>query len=67
VLALVKARWMGAVLHGFATIELSGGFGLLLHLDESFSRLAVVPLHTRTQARASNKRDGELLHGSYGK
>ncbi len=37
--ALHAARAMRSIVHGFATLELAGGFGLPLNLDESFRRL----------------------------
>jgi AcrR family transcriptional regulator len=40
--ALHAARGFRSVVHGFATLEAAGGFGISLDLDESFSRL----LHT---------------------
>ena len=32
-------RGLRSLVHGFATLEISGGFGMPLELDESFSRL----------------------------
>ena len=32
-------RGLRSLVHGFATLEISGGFGIPLDLDESFSRL----------------------------
>ena len=32
-------RGLRSLVHGFATLEISGGFGMSLNLDESFSRL----------------------------
>ena len=37
--AVHAVRGLRSVVHGFATLEISGGFGLPLELDESFSRL----------------------------
>ena len=37
--ALHAARGLRSLVHGFATLEISGGFGLPLDLDESFRRL----------------------------
>jgi AcrR family transcriptional regulator len=37
--ALHAARGFRSVVHGFATLEVAGGFGIPLDLDESFSRL----------------------------
>ncbi len=37
--ALHVVRGLRSVLHGFATLEVAGGFGLPLDLDESFERL----------------------------
>ena len=36
---LHAARGLRSMVHGFATLEISGGFGLPLDLDESFHRL----------------------------
>lgn len=37
--AIHAARGLRSLVHGFATLEVSGGFGLPLDLDESFQRL----------------------------
>jgi AcrR family transcriptional regulator len=37
--AIHAVRGLRSVVHGFATLEISGGFGMPLDLDESFSRL----------------------------
>ncbi len=37
--AVHAARGLRSVAHGFATLEVSGGFGIPLDLDESFRRL----------------------------
>lgn len=37
--AIHAVRGLRSVVHGFATLEISGGFGLPLELDESFDRL----------------------------
>jgi AcrR family transcriptional regulator len=37
--ALHAARGLRSVVHGFATLEVAGGFGIPLDLDESFERL----------------------------
>lgn len=37
--ALHAARGLRSAVHGFATLEIAGGFGLPLNLDESFRRL----------------------------
>lgn len=37
--SLHAARALRSLVHGFATLEVSGGFGLPLDLDESFQRL----------------------------
>ncbi len=37
--AIHALRGLRSVVHGFATLEISGGFGMPLDLDESFSRL----------------------------
>jgi len=37
--AVHALRGLRSLVHGFATLEISGGFGMPLELDESFSRL----------------------------
>lgn len=37
--AIHAARGLRSLVHGFATLEISGGFGLPISLDESFQRL----------------------------
>jgi len=37
--AIYALRGLRSLVHGFATLEISGGFGIPLDLDESFSRL----------------------------
>jgi hypothetical protein len=37
--ALHAARGLRSVAHGFATLEVAGGFGIPIDLDESFDRL----------------------------
>lgn len=37
--AIHALRGLRSLVHGFATLEISGGFGMPLELDESFSRL----------------------------
>jgi len=37
--AIHAARGLRSIVHGFATLEIAGGFGLPLDCDESFSRL----------------------------
>jgi len=37
--AIHAVRGLRSVVHGFTTLEISGGFGIPLDLDESFSRL----------------------------
>ena len=37
--AVHAARGLRSVAHGFATLEVAGGFGMPLDLDESFRRL----------------------------
>jgi AcrR family transcriptional regulator len=39
--ALHAARGLRSAIHGFASLEIAGGFGLPLDLDESFRRLMV--------------------------
>jgi len=40
--AVHAARIVRAALHGFATLEAGGGFGIPLDIDESFARLVAV-------------------------
>jgi AcrR family transcriptional regulator len=40
--ALHAVRGLRSLVHGFATLEVAGGFGLPLEIDESFRRLVVV-------------------------
>ena len=40
--ALHGVRALRSVVHGFATLELAGGFGMPLDLDESFQRLVAM-------------------------
>lgn len=40
--AMHAVRGLRSVVHGFATLEISGGFGLTLDLDESFNRLVAM-------------------------
>lgn len=40
--ALHAVRGIRSLVHGFATLEVSGGFGLPLDCDESFSRLVLM-------------------------
>jgi hypothetical protein len=45
-----------SLVHGFATLEVSGGFGLPLDLDESFRRLVeLLNAGIQEQARAHTK------------
>jgi hypothetical protein len=37
--AIHAVRALRSMVHGFATLEAAGGFGLALSLDESFDRL----------------------------
>jgi hypothetical protein len=37
--AIHAVRALRSLVHGFATLEVSGGFGIPLDLDESFHRL----------------------------
>ena len=37
--AIHALRALRSVVHGFATLEAAGGFGIPLNLDESFRRL----------------------------
>jgi AcrR family transcriptional regulator len=43
--ALHAARAWRSAVHGFASLEVSGGFGLALDCDESFRRLLEVMIH----------------------
>jgi AcrR family transcriptional regulator len=43
--ALHAVRGFRSVVHGFATLEVAGGFGLPLDCDESFSRLVRMLIH----------------------
>jgi AcrR family transcriptional regulator len=53
---LHAARALRSLVHGFATLEVSGGFGLPLNLDESFRRLVeLLSAGMQEQARASTK------------
>ena len=48
--AVHAVRGLRSVVHGFATLEISGGFGMLLDPDESFNRLVklfIFGLNTR--------------------
>ena len=52
--ALHAVRGLRSVVHGFASLEVSGGFGLALDLDESFSRLVrsyIAGLHASRQRK----------------
>lgn len=49
--ALHAVRGLRAVTHGFATLEIAGGFGLPLDLDESFHRLMLMLIHGLEAAR----------------
>ncbi len=43
--ALHALRGLRSLVHGFATLEIAGGFGLPLDLDESFDRLLQMFVH----------------------
>ena len=43
--AIHAVRGLRSLVHGFATLEVSGGFGLPIDLDESFHRLIEIYLH----------------------
>lgn len=43
--ALHALRGLRSLVHGFATLEIAGGFGLPLSLDESFDRLLQMFVH----------------------
>jgi AcrR family transcriptional regulator len=52
---LHAARGLRSLVHGFATLEISGGFGLPLDLDESFNRLVqmlILGMQRQTQSQA---------------
>ena len=52
--AIHAIRTLRSLLHGFTTLELHGGFGLPLDLDESFARLlAIFIAGLRADGRAS--------------
>ena len=42
---LHAVRGLRSVVHGFASLEVAGGFGLPLNLDESFRRLVEMFIH----------------------
>ena len=42
--ALHAIRGLRSLLHGFVSLEMGGGFGLPLDLDESFQQMVVVYL-----------------------
>ncbi len=42
-------RALRSVIHGFATLEIAGGFGLPLDLDESFNRLIEITIRGLTE------------------
>lgn len=46
--AVHALRGFRSVVHGFATLEIAGGFGIPLDCDESFRRLVVMLGHTLT-------------------
>ena len=47
--ALHAVRGLRSIVHGFATLEMAGGFGLPLDCDESFRRLIDQFAHSLTQ------------------
>jgi AcrR family transcriptional regulator len=51
--ALHAVRGLRSIVHGFATLEIAGGFGLALDCDESFRRL--VEVFNRGLQRWANK------------
>ncbi len=51
--ALHAVRGLRAVTHGFATLEIAGGFGMPLDLDESFRRLMSSLIRGLTAPRSS--------------
>ena len=51
--AIHAVRGLRAIVHGFATLELAGGFGLPLDRDESFRRLVQLYVAGLRAARAS--------------
>lgn len=57
--AVHAVRALRSLVHGFVTLEMAGGFGLPLDLDESFQRLVcifVAGLHASNVGAASNLR-----------
>jgi hypothetical protein len=44
--ALHAVRGLRSIVHGFATLEVAGGFGLPLDCDESFRRLIELFAHS---------------------
>jgi AcrR family transcriptional regulator len=48
--ALHAVRGLRSVVHGFATLEIAGGFGLPLDCDESFRRLVNMLVHGLQQS-----------------
>jgi AcrR family transcriptional regulator len=56
--ALHAARGFRSTVHGFATLEVAGGFGIPLDLDESFERLLRTFVAGLRERKANVKRSG---------
>jgi AcrR family transcriptional regulator len=54
--ALHAVRGLRSVVHGFATLEMAGGFGLPLDCDESFRRLMRMLIHGLQQQAGVTRR-----------
>jgi len=52
---LHAVRGLRSMVHGFATLEVAGGFGLPLDCDESFRRLVAILIHGLQQMAEENK------------
>jgi hypothetical protein len=52
--AVHAVRGLRSVVHGFATLEIAGGFGLPLDCDESFRRLVAMLGHALTMPRGDH-------------
>jgi AcrR family transcriptional regulator len=53
--ALHAVRGLRSVVHGFATLEVAGGFGLPLDCDESFRRLVMMFIYGLQQPASKSK------------
>jgi AcrR family transcriptional regulator len=56
--AVHAVRGLRSLVHGFATLEVSGGFGMPLDLDESFARLVDLFIDGLEQQRINSKHGG---------